>query len=251
MRNFDLLTYKKWAPDNAKWTEWVKPVLFAVNYPYKYLIPIDSPKLQWILDVNYDTIIIVDLPGKMGVEEGLSLAKIGYRPIPLYNGVCGPNRESMIVDVYDIICALNSAANELESLCLRSNAPPAFLLDSNRMNWIGNKAGKFDNRWCIFPQDMPSASFLLKNGIRKVIVHTQKIQDDLAHILLRYQEKNIEIYKCGDDKIIKKKTISKPFKFKSMIYRFSVISGLTRNAAGGFGGKIPEPFSGGRYYGIG
>jgi len=251
MRDYDLLTYKKWAPDNAKWTEWVKPVLFASNSPYKVYIPLDSLKIEWILEASYDTMIIVDLPGKIGVEEGMSLARLGYRPIPLYNGVCGPNRESMIVDVYDIICALNSYADELASLDLRNDAPPAFLLDSNRMNWTGNKAGKFDNRWCIFPQDMPSASFLLKNGIRKIIVRTQKIQDDLTHILLRYQENNIEIYKCGNDKIIEKKTISKPFGFKSLIYRFSVISGLTRNAAGGFGGKIPEPLSGNRYYGIG
>ena len=30
--------------------------------------------------------LIVDLPGKMGVLEGLGLAKLGYRPLPLYNG---------------------------------------------------------------------------------------------------------------------------------------------------------------------
>ncbi|MCL2320720.1 MAG: hypothetical protein FWC47_01285 [Oscillospiraceae bacterium] len=247
MNESNLTTYKKWAPDNAKWAAWVKPVLFAGSPNYSY-IELSIPKVSWLFDDFGDTAIIVDLPGKTGVEMGLGLARLGYRPVPLYNGVDGPNRYSMIVDVYDIICALYSGAEELSSLYLRDDAPPAFLLDSNRMN--GNVIqGKFDNRWCIFPQDMPSATFLLHNGIKKIIVYTQTKQNDLTHILLRYQEKGIVIFTCDMSGNLKKETISKPSRFKSLFYRFLVISGLKRNAAGGFGSMIPEPSS--RGYGVG
>ena len=39
-------------------------------------------------------------------------------------------------------------------------------------------------------------------------------------------------------------TVPKPSRFKSVFYRFKVIFGLTWNAAGGFGGQIPEQSSG-------
>lgn len=82
-------TYKIWAPNGALWTEWAKPVLFA-NTP-KGSFELQIPKLKWIAQTDYTTAIIVDLPGKEGVQEGLALARLGYRPVPLYNGVYGPN----------------------------------------------------------------------------------------------------------------------------------------------------------------
>jgi hypothetical protein len=104
--------------------------------------------------------------------------------------------------------------------------------------------GKYDNRWSVFPQDMPSAAFLSKRGIREVIVRSDRIQDDLAHILRRYQEQGIKISMC-DGTEVREITVSKPSRFKSLFYRFGVILGLRRNAAGGFGGIVPEPSSGG------
>jgi hypothetical protein len=89
----------------------------------------------------------------------------------------------------------------------------------------------------------------LNNGIKKIIVYAEKIQDDLSHILMRYQEKGIEIYTCDAEGNLSKKTVSKPSRFKSLYYRFLVIFSLKRNSTGGFGSKIPEPSS--RGYGIG
>lgn len=243
--------YKIWAPDNALWTQWAKPVLFSSVPSYKNKI-IDIPRINWMTSADYNTMIIVDLPGKEGVEEGLALAQLGYRPVPIYNGVVGQNKGSMLIDVWDIVKALFQGADELTALNIRPDAPPAFLLDFNRMKVRDKRPGKFDNRWCIFAQDMPSAAFLLRRGIKRIIVRSDKIQDDLSHILCRYQEQGLKIYKCMGNNI-KAETVSKPSRFKSFIYRFSVISGLTRNSAGGFGGKVPEPIntSGGRIYGGG
>ena len=41
-----------------------------------------------------------------------------------------------------------------------THAPPAFLLDSDRMKAPAPDPGRFDNRWLVFPQDFPSAAFL-------------------------------------------------------------------------------------------
>jgi hypothetical protein len=187
--------------------------------------------------------IVVDLPGKQSVVEGLGLAQSGYRPVPLYNGVVAPNKSST-PSTSEIAAAMFAGAETLRALAIVSTAPPAFLLDSNRMTGTGRIPGQFDNRWCIFPQDMPSAVFLLKRSIREIIVRSDCIRDDLAHVLLRYQEQGINISLCNGSEI-KLVTVPKPSQFKSLFYRFKIILGLTRNPTGGFGGLIPLRSSGG------
>jgi len=247
----NLEIYKVWTPDDALWTQWAKPVLFMRPAEISFQ-GLEIPEIEWMKSAESQTMIIVDLPGQSGVVESLALARLGYRPVPLYNGVDG-RASSMIVKVGEIATALFCGADILAAYDISPDAPPAFMLDSNRMSGRGKQPGTYDNRWCVFPQDMPSAAFLLKAGIRRVIVRSDKIQNDLSHILLRYQKEGIEIDLCTGREI-KKISVIRPSMFKSLSYRFSVIMGLTRNGAGGFGGKIPEPMqtsSGGRDYGFG
>ena len=241
-------TYKIWAPDDGLWTAWAKPVLFATG-DFFFVDPslVDIPQIGWLPERCYNTMIIVDLPGKQSVEEGLALARFGYRPVPLYNGVNKPNKLSghSIVDVAGIVTALFAGAEVLRALSIAPAAPPAFLLDSNRMTGgVIRSPGWYDNRWCVFPQDMPSAAFLAKRRIQEVIVRSYRIQDDLAHILYRYQEQKIKVSLC-DGSEIKMKAVLKPRWFKSLLYRFKVILGLTRNPVGGFGGLVPHSSGGG------
>jgi len=243
--------YRTWAPDRVLWTDWVKPVLFA---SVKFYEPfnLNIPETYWLKGFEQDTALIVDLPGSSGVEESLALARRGYRPIPLYNGVY--DKSLMAVDVQNLAMALYSGAELLKSINFRYDAPPVFMLDSRRMCNASKTPGMYDNRWCVFPQDLPSAAFLLKQKIRKVTVRTDKIQDDLSHILYRYQEAGIKIQHAGGDSENKDITVSRPSQFKSLFYRFKVIMGLSRNAAGGFGSFIPDSQysnTGGRYYGVG
>jgi len=247
----ELEVYKVWAPDDALWSQWAKPVLF-MSSPAKSFKELEIPEVNWIQSLESQTMIIVDLPSESGVIESLALARLGYRPVPLYNGVNG-RTSSMIVPVGEIATALFGGADTLSSYSIRPDAPPVFMLDSNRMNQTGRMPGVYDNRWCVFPQDMPSAAFLINAGIRRIIVRSDQIRNDLSHILLRYQQEGIEINLCKGEKI-EKVSVVKPSKFRSLSYRFSVILGLARNSAGGFGAKIPEPTqsrSGRRYYGYG
>jgi len=242
--NDRMTTYKIWAPDDSLWTAWAKPVLFFNSVTGGYMLQI--PELGWIKEAipennASDIMIILDLPGKDGVEEGLALARIGCRPVPLYNGVNGPNEEAMIVNVRDIVSALYQGADMLHSIHIQPDAPPVFLLDSNRMRGGGKERGKYDNRWCVFPQDMPSAAFLSKQGIKKIILRSDniRIQNDLAHILYSYHKQGIKIYLFYGDGL-KEAKLPKPSQFGSIIYRFKTLLGLSRNATGGFGSQIPE-----------
>ena len=248
----NLETYKIWAPDEALWTQWAKPVLF-MRTPGISQKTWDIPEeLEWMQSMDKQTMIIVDLPGADSVTECLALARLGYRPVPLYNGVDGQCL-SMAVRVSDIVMALFLYADELNACSIRYDAPPVFMLDSNRMAGSGKTPGAYDNRWCVFPQDMPSAAFLSKEGIRKIIVRSAQIQNDLSHVLHRYQDEGIEIHLCTGRETVKI-PIVKPSMYKSLSYRFKTILGLTRNSAGGFGSMIPEATqsgSGTRYYGFG
>lgn len=248
--------FKLWAPDDAIWAQWAKPVLFTEPMPIDDTFQMPEPTQNWAAFPDYTTAIIIDLPGAESAAEGLALAKLGYRPVPLYNGVSGMNPGVSLVDIADLVFSLQQGADELEKISIRTDAPPVFLLDANRMPAGGKQPGKFDNRWCVFPQDMPSASFLLEHGIQRVIVrmHSAAIQSDLSHILLRYQEKGIKIQICTGAGRLADVTVSQPSQFKAMMYRVRVFWGLTRNAAGGFGGMVPDPEqnrSGRRYHRIG
>jgi hypothetical protein len=234
-----LETYKVWAPDHALWTQWAKPVSFIHHPGFIENFMLDIPEIKWIQSVDKRAVIIVDLPGHVGVGEALALARLGYRPVPLYNGVSAQSSLA-VVNVDDIVKALYTGADELSTYHMPPGAPPVFMLDSNRMTGYGKQPGQYDNRWCVFPQDFPSAALLLKEGFSKVIVRSDSIRNDLSHILRRYQEEGIDIYLCSGEET-KKMSVVKPSKFKSLSYRFNVILGLTRNAAGGFGGLIPEP----------
>jgi len=244
--------YKIWAPDNALWTEWVKTVLFAniKNHDAKsYMLKIQN--INWLNKFDSNTAIIIDLPGEKCVEESLALAYMGYRPVPLYNGICEHNSTNMIVDVQNLSKALHAGAEQLSSINIKADAPPVFMLDSRRMKAWSKSPGMYDNRWCVFPHDMPSASFLTKQNISKIIVRTELtqtffaksfyedyIQHDLSHVLYRYQEAGIKILISCNNEEVKNTTISKPAQYKNLFYRISIILGLSRNTAGGFGRQI-------------
>lgn len=204
--------FKIWAPIGAKWIDWVRPVLFiAINYSYKpnAIINFTIPDINYINELPENTAIFLDLPSHDSVEEGLALAKFGFRPIPLYNGTNEQHGSMALVDNHAIENALIWGADEIQKLNIPNDAPPAFLLDSNRMHRFKMNVSVFDNSWDLYDQDIPSAEYFLKNGINKIIVRGEKIQKDLIKILYKFQKKGIKIlwtvgYEKPKDVIIKK-----------------------------------------------
>jgi hypothetical protein len=257
--------YETWAPPDSVWSPWAKPVLFAAFE--------STPAPAWQAEVgpvheaghertrpdvylDPEAACIVDLPGSASVEMGLVLAREGWRPVPLYNT---SQHAAAVVKVEPILSRLAGGAAELAAFGLPPQAPPAFLLDSGRYGPAdAPRPGSFDNRWVVFPQDFPSASFLRARGIRRVLVVQEprpgpigeivlnRPDSDLAHVLLRFREGGLELYWTTPDFAggPRPLTVDKPSSFRSLFYRALVLAGLRRNSAGGFGGTIPQASSG-------
>lgn len=194
MTNKDI--FKIWAPQNAKWTDWVRPVPFiSINSLLKpqEVYDFTIPKIVYINRVSLDTAIVVDVSGYESIKEGIGLAKLGYRPIPIYNGTDTQEGAMATTNNKSIELGLVWGALELKKIELANTAPPVFLLDSNRLNQYKMNASIFDNSWDIYNQDMPSAEYFLENGINRIIIRGEKIQKDLSKILYKYQLKGIKI----------------------------------------------------------
>lgn len=248
-----------WAPTSSVWSQWVAPVLFAQVY-WDTRIGSDLVKpqeLELIKDQGQGTAVVLDLPGAESVEAGFALAGRGIRLVPLFNASPGPEEiiglgigttspGSAAIDVRPIVDAICRVTPSLQHMAFSPEAPPAFLLDSTRLS--GTRPihkGMFDNRWIVFPQDFPSANLLASHGIQQVLlVQRDRLdpQDDLAHVLLRWQEGGIVILskKLEDNTPPCRISVKCPSKYRAAWYRALAILGLRRNSAGGFGSYIPE-----------
>lgn len=207
--------YRIWAPAGARWTDWVRPVPFvtAGSFSGAYCDPdFHVPAADYVDEHYEDAAVIVDLPGAESIREGIALAKAGYRPVPIYNGTAEQPGSRAAVDNQTVGTALIMAAEELAQIRIRENALPAFLTDSNRMNQFRMDAALFDNSWDVYAQDLPSADYFIKSGIRKVIVVGEKLSADLKIILYGFQKKKIKIFLAKPYGIPKRKILHRPFR---------------------------------------
>lgn len=244
--------YELWAAAGSPWSPWVKPVLFAHMDGAEVagaLPDFELPAIERLGMADRATALVVNLPGAEAVSFGLEFARHGYRPVPLFNGAPGP---AAVVPVESIMNVLRLATAPLMSIRLDDAAPPAFLLDANRRSLAApTRPGMFDNRWIVFPQDLPSSGFLKSQGIGRVVLvqRVDNVDDDLAHVLLRWQNDGlvIELLRVDRDEPPRTITVRRPPRFGNMWYRLLAMLGLRRNSTAGFGGVIPQPpSSGGR-----
>lgn len=209
--------YEIYAPKNAKWTEWVRPVPFVAIETYKRKASkvFIKRKIPFLDNYQEDTVIFVDLANVESIEYGLSLAEIGYRPIPLFNGVDEQIGSSATTDTYLVEEGLISGAERLKNIDLKNNANPVFLLDNMRLNRYRKDETIFDNSWDLYGQDIPSVDYFIKNNITKIIIVSKKVERDLRKIFFKFQSKGIDFYITDGyhelKKIHLKKTIKELF----------------------------------------
>ena len=240
-----------WAPPEARWSQWAKPVTFTqldhATAAAQEVILWECPEIRLVPSPGR-TAIVVDAPGPTAVRIGIGLADAGYRPVPLFNATSAADE---LLDIDPIAARLLQGAERLRELRLDPGAPPAFLIDSQRMRPpILPHAGRFDNRWVTLPQDYPSATFLSSRGISEVLVLRQGDEhpdQDLIHVLRRWQEGGLRIalgdLLTGSDP--KPFDVPRPSLFRLAWYRMRAVLGLRRSDVGGFGGQIPEQSAGG------
>ena len=250
--------FRAWAPENGIWSPWAKPIAFlridqaplsyAFNDVPKVELPPEHQDTKWVPPAG-NTAIVVDLPEAISVRAGLMLAGHGYRPVPLYNAAPGWGLQTVPMKMIQI--ELFRTEREMASFSLPPDAPPAFLLDARRMHAAGLAPGMMDNRWMTFPQDFPSANFLRSKGIESVILwqdFANAPRQDLSHVLLRWQEAGILLQERQlSSSHVERLLVAKPPRYRAWWYLALAALGLARNSAGGFGGIIPQPSSGGGY----
>lgn len=205
--------YKIWAPSGKKWVDWVRPVPFMCLPEDALFIgrsEVFLPLTDFTCIGEAGTAIIVDLPGVQSVQEGIALAKLGYRPIPIFNGTFSQAGARATVDNGSVAVALRRYTPELAGIPLSEDAMPAFLLDSNRLHRYKMEIALFDNSWDVYPQDMPSAEYLWENGVRKLVIVGDKLSKDLKKLLYVFQKKGIEIWWTEGYEEPKKQRVHKP-----------------------------------------
>lgn len=247
--------FRIWAPPHSVWSQWAKPVLFSRDFVTPQIAgTLLESHPPFDLQAEPDVAVVLDIPGELSVGTGVRLARRGFRPVPLFNSAPDPASffGTTVVDTASVRDALASGALHLAALVIPPEAPPVFLLDSNRKGRSAGKPGQFDNRSVVFPQDFPSARFLIDRGIRRIVLvqsrgHEQP-EDDLAHVLLRWQEGGLQLFvRPGASPDVQPLRVSQPSHFRSLWYRALVSLGLRRHSAGGFGSVVPEPSSGRGY----
>lgn len=244
------LLFEIWAPDSSPWAAWAKPVAFAHLDPIQVSrAPSSSPQA---MDVAIPDLasqqprpaIVVDRAGPASVWTGLALARHGWRPVPLFNACPTEKRQRVAVDVGATLDAIVAATAPLEDLALPIDAPPAFLLDSQRMSGFAGP-GEYDNRWSVFPEDFPSANALRAGGIERVcLIHAeqQAPRTDLRHVLRRWADQGIAIeHWCPQMPRPEPLDVPVPSHFGSVLHRLLVMLRLRPNSAGGFGSTVPIP----------
>jgi hypothetical protein len=237
--------YAIWAPEDSMWAQWAKPVMFA-SVPG---LVTDAPFASVTLDVPglpegwNSTAVVLDLASEESVAVGLAFAQRGFRPVPLYNGTAGPNP---VVKTDALVAALGAGSQMLKTFAIKPDARPVFLLDSNRRGTMGAvSAGQYDNRWVVLPQDLPSATFLLSQGVENALLVQRGVttpREDLAHVLLRWQQAGIGIAAIDLDKktVVEHLTVTEPSLFRKTWYAAIALMGLRRSNVGGFGSVVPE-----------
>ena len=205
--------YKIWAPTGEKWVDWVRPVPFiAIDIPKEMYEFIDYSihNINYLEEYLKDTAIIVDIQGMDSIKEGIALSKLGYRPIPIFNGTNPPVGSKSTTNNTIIEPLLIWGAIELKNIKIESNATPVFLLDKNRLDRYKLDRSIFDNSWDIYPHDLPSSEYLLKNDITKIIVRGEMLQRDLSKVLYKYQKSNIKIFFTNGYEMPKEIKVRKP-----------------------------------------
>ncbi|HSA93854.1 MAG TPA: hypothetical protein VLE48_12650 [Terriglobales bacterium] len=246
-----------WAPLDSVWSPWVSPVTFAqLDCGLMLGEPTPTPNLEveWLANAAQREAIVLDLPGLESIGLAMALAGRGRRPVPVLNAAPQPELSHtpypVAIDMGPIVKAICDYSPTLSNLRLPADAPPVFILDSERLQGqreLGK--GAFDNRWIVFPQDFPSASFLLDHDVRQVLLvqpSSGTPKEDLAHVLLRWQQQGIRILSASLREWQRPSEIqvSMPSAFRRSWYRTLAMLGLRRSAVGGFGSFIPESGAG-------
>jgi hypothetical protein len=247
--------FDRWAPPTSRWSAWAKPVLFATGRPSRTAGPATTPppladaKTLPAPDKAGRTALILDLPATQCVAYALAAARRGYQPVPLFNTT--PGVPNPALNLQPLVDALATASDQLATIAIPADAPPAFMLDTHRLGkgrYATPRPGDYDNRWILFPQDVPSGRLLRAHGItRAVVVQADQRAPlyDLIYLLRAWHRDGLAVdVLCLNGTQLTIRLKSGLFERIGAWFEL-LFTDLHRNSAGGFGSRVPFPSSGG------
>jgi hypothetical protein len=171
-----------WVGTDHPWRAWAKLAPFAAIPEAEVIPAIEGAAyrgeiIRWgsadpAPFVRERTAIIVDLPGPDAIDMGLALGQRGYRPVPSMNTASAMFE---LIDMAPVLERLMAGARFASAFPTGPAVPPAFLLDSRRDGGgVKPVPNMFDNRWFVFPTDLPPAEQLQAAGITTVLI----VQDE-------------------------------------------------------------------------
>ena len=251
--------FEAWAPTGGIWSNWVKPAPFAQLPrdlpPDTEPLPLD---LSWLPPARDRVATVVDLPGARGVHVGLAMARLGYRPVPLYNArlppeaaaTGAPSNETAVVHIEPIVSALTRGCEQLRVSPPPLDGPPAFLIDADRQAaHTAPLPDAFDNRSVVFVTDFPSAATLARHEITRALLireRTGPIGSDLSYALQVWQQAGVHLEWKALSEPGPPAPLSLPRArwWRGVRQRLLELFGFRRTESGDFGGYIPHPSSG-------
>ncbi|MFM7133826.1 MAG: hypothetical protein ACKO0W_05860 [Planctomycetota bacterium] len=243
MQSFSTLefAFSNWAPNRFRWAAWAKPVLFTYPEPLGHHRLDECPYADRLPVATRREALVVDLPGAESISCALALARNGFLPVPLFNATTGEGQD--VLDLEPILGVLGQAGEQLAALNLPDDAPPAFLIDSRRLDGMA-KPEMFDNRWMLFPQDFPSGRLLRSAGIESatVIRRGDRMRHDLRGVLRLLKREGVPSSALDVDTGATRELVHDLSIFSVLGDHIAfVFHGLRENSAGGFGGRVPMP----------
>ncbi|OGV69874.1 MAG: hypothetical protein A3K19_19200 [Lentisphaerae bacterium RIFOXYB12_FULL_65_16] len=220
------------------------------DLPAYLKIPADPP--AWTQQPG--TMLILDLPGPRVASAGIYFAAMGgFQPVCTFDN--WPNRAGVLMPEQILGGLLHYAAamqKVREGLAVTS--PPMWLCDWNRSRASKPAPGRYDNRYTIEDRLLPGPVMLSSAGIRRIVYVTQDLPPQDALPLCAawdLQAYLMELKKKGFDVQAVSTATTELFAQTGELEARPPGSwdtswmGLIRSSAGGFGGFVPQPSSGG------
>ena len=152
------------------------------------------------------TLWLVDLPGAPSVAFGATLSQRAADPVALVLTFNNWPAEDETVPARETLSALLAFQPRLPGPDALA-ATPVFLLDAWRLATVfaDPEEDETDNRYRLFPADLPDAETLRQQGITRVVYlvesreHGAREEDDVHDRLLEYQEAGLGLSIAGLD----------------------------------------------------
>ena len=202
---------------------------------------------------NANTMVLVDLPGPLSVSVGYLLAATAaYQPVCTFDNWpnrLGVNKPELIIGR---LLYYAEAMTDVRREKLQAKSPPVWLCDADRLTGSRPGPGGFDNRYIIEDRLLPGAHILRGAGISRIVYVDAAAGAGRSgvHDILQYLDfistQGIQVSTvsvAAPDSWRNPENYLRPVSLSTEVSPTYV--GLMRSSAGGFGGFVPHPSSGG------